>query len=62
MFACLMKCITKGYIGFKISIKLWAGPWPDASWKWNYKFKGSKETAATYRSIWASLRWFVLGA
>lgn len=51
-----MKLLTSGYFGFKITIKLWAAPWPDASWKWNYKYKGRKETEVVYRRLWGWLR------
>jgi hypothetical protein len=32
----------KGYVGFKISVKVWLPHWPDWAWKGSWKYKGDK--------------------
>jgi hypothetical protein len=56
MSACVRKCFTKGYIGFKVSIKLWAAPWPATTWKVSYQNKGSKERRNEYIGVFNWLR------
>jgi hypothetical protein len=36
---------NKGYIGFKISVKIWLPYRPDWGCKWSYKHKGNKGSA-----------------
>jgi hypothetical protein len=56
MSACARKCFTSGYVGFKVSIKLWAAPCPGMTWKWSYQNKGSKDRRPDYLNVWAWLR------
>jgi hypothetical protein len=56
MSTCVRKCFTKGYVGFKVSIKLWAAPWPSMTWKWSYQNKGSKDRRLEYLNVWIWLR------
>jgi hypothetical protein len=39
-FASVIGLSAKGYVGFKIGVKVWLPYWPDWAWKWSYKHKG----------------------
>ena len=38
----LSSLCKKGYVGFKISVKVWLPHWPDWAWKGSWKLKGDK--------------------
>jgi hypothetical protein len=45
IFGGLTTLWNKGYIGFKIGVKIWLPYRPDWGWKWSYKHKGDGRSA-----------------
>jgi hypothetical protein len=35
----------RGYVAFKISVKVWLPHWPDWAWKGSWRYKGDKRVS-----------------